>query len=337
MRAVALLAAALAIAPSLANPPGVPPLPATLQGTGFFALEKAPFSPQYPLWSDGTTKRRWIHLPPGTAIDAAKPDAWEFPAGTRLWKQFGYDRPVETRYLERLADGTWRYAAYAWNAEGTQAALVPEDGLRGLPAKGAPEGRYAIPSRHDCIACHEGAAVPVLGFTALQLSPERDPLAPHADANAGDPLDLRRLVARGWLRNLPARLLESPPRIAAANATERAALGYLHGNCGHCHNDGALPGVDFTLAHEAARPDESAARVRASLVGADSRYRGHGAATARRVVPGDPSASVIVQRLKSANPMVRMPPLGVRVEDGPAVRLIEGWILNLEQSHGEVK
>ena len=29
-----------------------------------------PFSPQYPLWSDGLRKRRWIQLPEGTAIDA---------------------------------------------------------------------------------------------------------------------------------------------------------------------------------------------------------------------------------------------------------------------------
>ena len=64
------------------------------------------FSPQYPLWSDGAAKRRWISLPPGTAIDASRPDAWEFPRGTRLWKEFSLDRPVETRFIERLPDGS---------------------------------------------------------------------------------------------------------------------------------------------------------------------------------------------------------------------------------------
>jgi len=32
----------------------------------------------------------------------------------------------------------------------------------------------------DCRACHEGRTTPVLGFSALQLSPDRDPNAPHA-------------------------------------------------------------------------------------------------------------------------------------------------------------
>ena len=40
-------------------------------------------------------------------------------------------------------------------------------------------GRWDIPSRADCGVCHESAAVPVLGLGALQLSPDRDPLAPR--------------------------------------------------------------------------------------------------------------------------------------------------------------
>src|SRR5688500_6534491 len=83
------------------------------------------FSPQYPLWSDGARKRRWIQLPAGSAIDASQPDAWEFPRGTRLWKEFALDRRVETRYIERLADGSWRFATYLWNEAGTEATLAP--------------------------------------------------------------------------------------------------------------------------------------------------------------------------------------------------------------------
>ncbi|MDP9197935.1 MAG: hypothetical protein M3O07_01805 [Pseudomonadota bacterium] len=33
------------------------------------------FTPQYPLWSDGAIKRRWIELPSGTAINASRPAA----------------------------------------------------------------------------------------------------------------------------------------------------------------------------------------------------------------------------------------------------------------------
>jgi hypothetical protein len=127
-------------------------------------------------------------------------------------------------------------------------------------SRNAPDGailrvadrRYAIPSRTDCLACHEGAAVPVLGFSALQLSADRDPLAPHAEPASGT--DLGALVARGLLRNLPPALLKQPPRIAAATPIERAALGYLHGNCGHCHS----------------KPDEAGASVPVGVLLAQS-------------------------------------------------------------------
>ena len=58
-----------------------------------------PFSPQYPLWSDGAAKLRWVSLPKGGSIDARKPDAWRFPVGTRFWKQFSIGgRRVETSF-----------------------------------------------------------------------------------------------------------------------------------------------------------------------------------------------------------------------------------------------
>src|SRR5690242_4440897 len=61
--------------------------PETLQDTGLYSdftalqVDQAhlAFSPQYPLWTDGAAKRRWISLPPGSAIDASDPDVWVFP------------------------------------------------------------------------------------------------------------------------------------------------------------------------------------------------------------------------------------------------------------------
>lgn len=225
-------------------------LPADLEGTGYYALPRQAFTPQYPLWTDGAAKRRWIHLPPGTAIDKSNPEAWEFPRGTRLWKEFALGRRLETRYIERLADGSWRYATYLWNAAGTRATLAPEDGAR--------IGAYEVPSRHDCVTCHEGPQVPVLGYGAVQLESK-----------------------------LP------------------AAAGYLHGNCGHCHNERALPGLDFALAHEPARAAESLRRT-------------HAGAAQR--------AALIRQRMESHDAMKRMPPLGVQVTDTRGLALIQRWI-----------
>ncbi len=328
----AALAATMTIA-APAPPVAITPLPQRLSDTGLFVPgtttvrpEHIAFSPQYPLWSDGTGKRRWISLPPGTVIDASDPDAWGFPIGTRLWKEFSYGSAVETRYVERLADGSWRFATYLWNPQGTDAELAPARGTV-LAVADAPGGRYAVPGRGDCLACHDGGATPVLGFGALQLSPDRDPLAPHADAKAEGFADLRSLAARGVLRNLPPALLDSPPRIAAASPTARAALGYLHGNCGHCHNDsGALASLDLALLQRAAEPGASAERTLKSLLGHTSRFRPHDGNQSKRLVAGSDADSVLAVRMKTANPMARMPPLGVRVADGEGIALIERWI-----------
>ena len=333
-----LVTAGAARAASATPQPAVAPLPRTLAGTGLYAAGSVTeitrhalsFSPQYPLWSDGATKRRWIALPPGTAIDASNPNAWVFPVGTRLWKEFSLGRRIETRYIERVADGSWRFASYVWNDQGTEATLAPAGGIAALPlGQASRAGTYAIPAELDCRACHEGAPVPVLGFSALQLSPDRDPLAPHAEAS---PVDLRALVARGVVRNLPGSVLATPPRIAARTPTERAALGYLHGNCGHCHSSpddssAAVP-VGIVLAQSALRDDPRADEIRRTLVETASRFRPHGGAQTltRLVVPGRSQASVLPLRMRSRDPRVQMPPLGTALPDEQAVALIERWI-----------
>jgi hypothetical protein len=331
---VAASALATAVAPAAADRPGRPaPLPQRLSETGLYmpgsTTEVRPgvvaFSPQYPLWSDGTSKRRWIRLPAGGTIDASRVDEWEFPVGTLVWKEFGYTRPIETRTIERLRDGTWRFAAYVWNADGTDAVLAAAEGLSVLDP-GAPGGQYLVPSRTDCLACHEGASVPVLGFSALQLSPDRDPLAPHAQPPRAGTVDLRTLAASGVLRNLPPSLLDAPPRVRASTPTARAALGYLHGNCGHCHNAaGALTGLQLVLAQQADQASRSADTVIASLLGHSSRFRPHGSDASQRVARAD-GTSVLTFRMKTDNVHARMPPLGVRVVDAEGAALIERWI-----------
>ncbi len=311
------------------------PLPQHLSATGLFVngsttvrAENLSFTPQYPLWSDGATKRRWIYQPRGTFVDASRADAWEMPPGTRLWKEFSVgERRVETRLIERQQDGSWRYATYVWREDGSDALLAPAEGIASLQLGNA--RNYTIPSEPDCRACHEGAAGPALGFSALQLSPDRDPLAPHAEpVRAGD-VDLRTLVARGLVRNLPQALIEKPPRIVASSANERAVLGYLHGNCGYCHGDpdsGASIPIGVQLVQQIADPT-SADTVLRSLISADSRFRMSGAPQINTLIaPGDAGASVLPMRMRTRDPRVQMPPLGTAMPDAKALALIERWI-----------
>jgi hypothetical protein len=315
-------------------------LPPRLSDTGLFEPGSRnpqpgvlPYAPQYPLWSDGATKQRWIRLPSGTWIDGTKPDAWVFPPGTRIWKEFSHGRPIETRLIERLADGSWRFASYVWNAEGTEAFLAPEAGIASMEVAGAPDGRYAIPSRNDCRACHEGGPVPVLSFSALQLATDRDPGAVHAEPKDPNDVDYYDLIQRGLLQTMVGASAEPGAALREASPTARAALGYLHANCGHCHNaDGPLSGIGLVLA-QSSHGASAEAPVLQTTVGreADSSVEGLDV----RIVPGSPEASQLVARMKSSNPYNRMPPLGTRIADGDAVALVEKWIEELQTREGE--
>jgi mono/diheme cytochrome c family protein len=265
------------------------------------APDVLPFTPQYPLWTDGAEKQRWIRLPEGTAIDAHDPDAWVFPIGTRLWKQFGFGRAVETRMLERGSDGRWSYASYVWSEDGSDAVLAPERGLKNA-CKTEAGTMHDIPGRMDCRACHEASANRVLGFSALQLSPDRDPLALHAETPAPGSVDLATLVERGLVRGLPAEFVAKPPRIAARSPRERAALGYLQGNCSACHNShGELAPLGLHLDNRLAGGESPLDSLR-------------------------PRAELLLARMGTRNPLQQMPPLGTHLADAQALEFIRAWI-----------
>jgi len=198
-------------------------------------------------------------------------------------------------------------------------------------------GDYVVPAEFDCRACHEGAPVPVLGFSALQLSSDRDPLAPHADARSD--VDLQALIARGLIKNLPRELADAPPRIAVTSPVERAALGYLHGNCGHCHNsNGNGVPVELSLAQSTASGAAGAERVLRSMIDAGGRFRPHGASEAARLItPGRPDTSVLITRVRSRNPQTQMPPIGTRLIDNEALALLERWIAEKSSTPEESK
>lgn len=302
--------------------------PQRLEGTGLYSdfatlevdAHHIAFSPQYPLWTDGAAKRRWICIPAGAVIDGSDAEAWVFPVGTRLWKEFSFNgRRMETRFMERGPDG-WTYAAYAWSEDGQDAALVSERGRRNAYPLGA--GRsHTIPGVNDCKACHQGGRAEVLGFSALQLSPDRDPGALHADAGL---LDIEDLIEKGVLVGVPEE--RRRPRIEATSAAERAALGYLHGNCGHCHNDhGSLKNIGLSLRHES-----GAAVPRAVASTVDQPVRkpapGQSPEARRRVEPRHPERSGLVERIGSRYPALQMPPLGTELVDEEAVALIRRWV-----------
>lgn len=307
--------------------------------TKIIASVNLTFSPQYPLWSDGAKKKRWIYLPPKHAIDARRVDDWMFPVGTKLWKEFSFGKRVETRYLKKVAKGVWIYATYAWNDDETDAFLVPEAGFPNH-FEIAPGIRHNIPGVTDCKACHEGQGREVvLGFNALQLSPSRDPNAPHAEAVTPAMINLKSLVDRKLLIHLPPRFVSDPPVIVASSARARAALGYLSANCGGCHNStDPLSTVGMYLKRSVdVKPDVANGEME-TVIGHKSKYQIPELALDQsyRILQGDPSKSAIVYRMATRNPYRQMPPLGTKIVDKEALDLISTWIReDLAISKGE--
>ncbi len=332
MRLRSLLGAALlGLAPGTARP--TLQAPPRLSQTGLYAApglvaaRNLAYAPQYPLWTDGAAKARWLHLPAGTAIDGRDEAAWVFPVGTKAWKEFAFQgRKVETRLLWKTGPRTWVLATYAWNAEQTDAFLVPEEGRPGAVDLGA-GARHDLPSRADCRTCHGQGQVDLLGLTALQLSPDRDPGALHGEPVPPGGVTLRELVARRLLVGARPDLLTRPPRILADNPTTRAILGYLAGNCAACHRpERPLTGLDLDLRPSAGEAEVPALRT---TVGRPSLYQTPGAPGAPRIQPGDPGRSTLLHRMASRRPASQMPPLGTALPDTEALARLRAWIAAL--------
>jgi hypothetical protein len=288
--------------------------PTLLSETGlyadFAARELGPdvlaYTVQFELWADGSTKRRFLWLPPGSRIDVSNPDAWIFPVGTRAWKEFLVDgTPVETRYLEKVDSERWQSVAYLWRSDASDADAVPE---------GAADARgtaHDVPDVAACIDCHQGSADHLLGIAAIQL-----------ETGASDALS-RRLAESGRLDGVL-------PEIAIpGDELTRAALGYLHANCGHCHS----------ARHPIARRRElrltlpvglsDPLRAPAVLTGAGATMSHVFEGTTIAIVPGDPRASQIWRRMQRRGDEWAMPPRGTEVADEIGAGVVGAWIARL--------
>ena|GEM_PF-789686 len=193
------------------------------------------FTPNYQLWSDASNKSRWIYLPAGSKINTDNPDRWIFPVGTQIFKEFRqYTRDgktelrVETRHLQKITPGegldSWLISTYLWNTQQTDAFL--SEG-----ASNVLNTDHDIPSEQDCIDCHKGNSDLVLGFDAIQLSDAQEKNAfGFGDKRQTGEWTLKRLLDASKLTQMM-----DLPRLPGSPLDQKA-LGYLHANCGNCHN-----------------------------------------------------------------------------------------------------
>lgn len=289
------------------------------------------YAPQFELWTDSAAKRRWVYIPEGTTIDTSYMDEWQFPVGTKLWKEFSRDGVrIETRLIEKLPPERaqegfqgWLYMTYVWNEDQSDAVATTE-GLQ--DAKGTP---HDVPTQKQCGDCHDMRREKPLGFTAVQLS--------HSDSA----VNLDTLFDEGWITQKP-----TTPLVVPGTEEQRQLLGYFHANCGHCHRDGSPVNNRVASLHlwlestQLTSFEDSGAYT--ALVNAPTES-GQGSAFAYRVVPGDPDNSELMRRLlfraqgdtaptvdeNGERIEVPMPPLGTEVIDEPAVERVRAWIASL--------
>jgi hypothetical protein len=306
---------------ALPPPPLLGALPGQLSQTGLFAdlASAAPevlsegvqaYAPRFELWSDGASKRRWVSLPEGQRIDSSDMDDWSFPEGTKLWKEFSRaGRRLETRLLVKVgpAERDWAGAAYVWDADQREARLS----LAGQKDVGGVE--HDVPSAAECGACHGGRRSHVLGFSALQL------------ADDALPLTLADLVRQERLTRAPEQAVTLP-----GDEAQRAALGYLHANCGHCHNGDRPERTDEPRCYDPQRsidfwlPSDSATDVR--------RLPAYTTTVPRFVTPGEPDDSRLITLVSRRGSRLHMPPLASRQVDADGVRRLREWITRLGES-----
>jgi hypothetical protein len=270
------------------------------------------YRPRFELWSDAAEKRRFLFLPPDAPIDSSDMDYWFFPVGTRAFKEFSRDGVrVETRMLEKSADGEWLMLAFAWNSEGTDAIAVPR-GEQNVLGTG-----HDIPSRVMCGECHENMPDRLLGIGAVQL----------AHSLGGMTLDA--LVAEGRLSNAPSTSIELP-----GDTVAQEALGYLHANCGNCHNrrSGDFPMVHLELHLEvdslASVEDTTSYRSTVNVP-----FEGVPPSpdiAEVRITPGDPEGSAVYQRMNVRGPLEQMPPLATEETDAAGLAAVASFITALD-------
>ncbi|MCC6233432.1 MAG: hypothetical protein IT580_12355, partial [Verrucomicrobiales bacterium] len=268
-------------------------------------------------------KQRWVSLPPGASGTLNTDGSFDYPAGTVWIKHFEMElrrgdpasrRRLETRFLVRNFDGVYG-VTYRWNAEGTDATLVPNEGLDEtlhLEVDGvAVDQTWRYPGRAECLRCHTAPTGFAAGFSLEQLNR-------NTTVGGVERPQLTWLQERGVL---PPDLRAPHEIPALADPKDEhlpvpiRARSYLTSNCASCHRPGWL--LDSGAHWNALFPT--------SLAETDL-------LDGRLCLPGNPADSRVYQMVERTLPGIVMPPLGSNVRDEFGLDLLARWIRTMPQA-----
>lgn len=294
-----------------------------------------PYQVASPLYSDHAVKDRFIVLPEGAEIEFSSDGRWIFPDHTILVKNFAFLNDlrdpslgsfvIETRLLI-FSDGVWTAHTYRWNEEQTEAYNLEAGAFLTLHYTGlegeAVSQTYQIPNTVQCKNCHSNQdAILPIGVLTRQLNRT-------VSGDAGDENQLERMAALGMFSaELPS--VGSLPALSDPYGTdtlERRARSYLEANCAHCHQPGGAGGPSglVLLASETNPTTYGVCKgpVSAGPASGNLDYD---------IVPGHPENSIMIYRVNSTEPEIKMPELGNLTIDTKGLELISSWIQSMPE------
>jgi uncharacterized repeat protein (TIGR03806 family) len=287
-----------------------------------------------PLWSDHAEKQRLIVLPEGQKITFTEGEDWQYPLGAILVKTFSFHddlrdlssprRILETRLLILGEDG-WTNEIYRWNDEQTEAIrIIAGDRVDVTYIDESGESvteEYLVPNQNQCKSCHER------DDKTTFLGPFTEQLNRPVQVGAETRNQLEYLAEQGLFdTDLPsADTLPAFPDPWGDAPLEERARGYLHANCSHCHRPGGGGGPSglVLLAWETTPAKYGVCK---ESVAAGPGTGGH----THDIVPGHPEESILIHRMNSTDPEIKMPELPNRIPDKKGVSLVSEWIQSMD-------
>jgi uncharacterized repeat protein (TIGR03806 family) len=320
-----------------------------------------PYKLNTQLFTDYSSKYRFIFVPPTKTATYSDHEVMNFPVGSVLVKTFtvpqdtadrnGTEHVMETRLLIHRTDG-WEAVPYYWSSE-TNAQYLSYGAS--IPATTTHKGKtltfnYGVPTKNECTNCHT--------ISPIRQSPDDDrvsifkPIGPKArflnwdyDYGSGEVKNqLAKWEEAGILTGAPAdkSIIDTAANfdnnvdISTLNADELnlAARSYLDINCAHCHRSNLTleepnysgPAGDSGLRLEFNRDisaDERSFGIckKAVASGADG--------YPLDVIPGRSDKSFLPYRMNLVGGNM-MPELGRDSIHTEGVALVKAWIDNME-------
>lgn len=315
--------------------------------------EGLPYDLNTELFTDYSSKYRFVFVPEGLFASYSANESMDFPVGTVIAKTFalpadtaqrGVDNEslVETRLLIRRASG-WSALPYVYNAEQNDAILAKAGAIQAKQLIHKGENLsfdYVVPSMNQCKQCHQFKADDTSQAVFVPIGPKARHLNKDYVYSDGNMNQLLKWQSAGILQGVPE--INSIAKVPSFNDGDELDLtslsdaelmhkakGYLDINCAHCHRpEGNASNTGLKLEFWRAY-DEDSGYAHGTC---KSPVAYGGGTLSYDIVPGSAETSILHFRMHSTTPGDRMPEIGRSLSHAEGSALIAQWINRLPRA-----